>query len=144
MVRGDLSAALASMGRLEDAIDELIRLPRKLAVEVAPRLSRLLQREFSQGTNPYGRRWAKLATGRASHLTQTGRLRAGTRATPSPGGRAGVRVVVGAPYGAFHQTGTARMPARKILPDRGMPAAWRAAFETSARALARKAKARLR
>ena len=144
MYRGDLATALRSMGELDAVLDELIQVPRKIAVDVAPKITKLLQREFSQGVNPYGRRWARLSTGAPSHLRKTGKLARGTRAMPGIGGRAGIRVVVGAPYGAFHQTGTSNMPARKILPDRGMPSSWRTAFEMSARKLAREATRRMR
>lgn len=144
MMRGNLAVALASLGKLEQVIDELGTLPRKLAVEAAPKLTRLLQRQFAQGVNPYGRTWARLASGKRSHLTRTGKLRAGTRATPMLGGRMGVRLVVGARYGAFHQTGTRNMPARKILPDRGLPRAWRDVLDASALRIARRAASRLK
>jgi hypothetical protein len=144
MYRGDLATALRSMGQLEQMLDELIQTPRKIAVEVAPKITKLLQRQFARGVDPYGRKWRRLATGRAAHLTKTGKLRSGTRAMPGMGGRAGLRVVVGMPYGSFHQTGTSRMPARKILPERGMPAAWREAFVAAARKLTRQATRRVR
>lgn len=144
MMRGDLAVALREIGRLEQVIDELGTLPRKLAVEAAPKLTRLLQREFSQGVNPYGRTWARLATGKRSHLTKTGKLRDGTKATPMLGGRMGIRLVLGARYGYFHQVGTRSMPARKILPDRGLPRAWRDVLDASALRIARRAAQRLK
>ena len=144
MFHGNLAQALRSIGQLEQTLAELDVMPRKLAIDVAPKITRLLQRQFSRGTNPYGRRWAKLASGKPSHLTETGRLRDGTRAGPMPGGRAGVRVILGARYGYFHQTGTRHMPARRILPQMGMPADWREVFDASARKLAARARRRVR
>ena len=122
----DLSQCLKWMGDLERTLARLDVLPRRVAEKAAPGLTKLLQRQFVQGANPYGRKWRKLATGAPSHLTESGRLRRGTRAAPLPGRRAGVRILLGAPYAIYHQTGTRHMPARKILPERGMPAAWAA------------------
>jgi hypothetical protein len=129
----DLSQALQWMGRLEHTLARLDVLPRKVSEIAAPEITKALQREFAQGADPYGRKWRKLATGKPSHLTESGRLRRGTRAAPLPGRRAGVRILLGAKYAVFHQTGTAHMPARKILPERGMPASWNVAINRAMR-----------
>ncbi len=124
---------LRQMGRLSETLARLDVLPRKVAEIAVPEITKALQREFAQGADPYGRKWRKLATGKPSHLTESGRLRKGTRAAPLPGRRAGVRILLGAKYAVFHQTGTRRMPARKILPERGMPAAWNVAIKRALR-----------
>jgi phage gpG-like protein len=98
-----------------------------------PAITKALKKEFASGNDPHGRKWKKLATGKPSHLTLSGKLRRGTRAAPMPGGRKGLRIILGAKYGAFHQTGTRHMPARRILPDKGMPASWRLALERAHR-----------
>lgn len=136
---GNLADCLAKMGKLERTLAELDALPRRLSVAVSPTVTKELQKEFARGADPYGRKWRKLATGKPSHLTESGRLRKGTRAAPLPGRRAGVRILLGAKYAVFHQTGTRIMPARKILPERGLPAAWRTAINREAARLARKA-----
>lgn len=143
MRAGDITVALSELGRLEKTLAELDVLPRRVAVAAAPKISRLLQRQFAQGVDPYGRRWARLATGKRSRLTETGRLSSGTRAAPMVGGRAGLRIIVGlmgtrgrSPI--VHQTGTRNMPARKILPERGLPREWRDAIETASKAEFRK------
>ncbi len=139
MASGNLSNCLAWMGKLERTIQELGRMPRKLSIAVAPQITTELRKQFDRGTDPYGRKWRKLSTGSPSYLTKTGRLKRGTKAMPMAGGRAGVRIVVGAPYGIFHQTGTANMPARRILPQQGMPASWRVAITREMRRLLKEA-----
>ena len=124
---------LAGLERLQRVLVELDQLPRRVAVLAEPAITKALQKEFASGTDPHGRKWRKLSTGKPSHLPESGKLRKGTRAAPMPGGRKGLRIILGAKYGAFHQTGTRRMPARRILPDKGMPASWRLAFERAHR-----------
>jgi hypothetical protein len=137
------------MGRLDRIIEELSDLPRKIAVDVAPQITTLLRKQFTSGADPYGRPWAPmkpstLARGRRPPpLSASKKLRDGTVARPSPGNRAGLRLVVRARYGTFHQTGfrvgRTRVPARRILPQQGMPASWRAVFAASSRRLAQEA-----
>jgi hypothetical protein len=152
MIRGNAMAALSSIGQLQRVLDRLIELPRKLAAEVKPDLDRLLDAEFAAGRDPYGRAWAPLrpatiATGRRPPpLTGfTRELRDGTRVTLGRGNSAGLRIAVGAPYGYFHQVGYVnarsgrRVPPRRILPQQGIPAAWRLALQRAASRLARRA-----
>jgi hypothetical protein len=116
---------------LKKTLAELDTLPRKLSVTVAPRLNAEFQKQFQEGRDPYGKPWAKLKrTGKQSHLTETRRFRSGSRIAPMPGNRKGVRVILGklgtrGRNPIFHMTGTKSMVARKYLPTRGMPAAWR-------------------
>lgn len=144
-------AALAQIGRLEKVLDRLMDLPRKVAAEAKPEIDRLLRQQFRQGLDPYGRPWAPLrpatlAMGRRSPpLTDTRRLREGTKVLLGGGNRAGLRVQVGSAYGYFHQVGfrnarTGRMvPARRILPQFGMPREWSAALRRAASRIARRA-----
>lgn len=133
--------ALAQMGKLLAIIERLSSIPARTAVLAAPGINRLIREQFRAGVDPYGRAWADLrpatiARGRRPPpLTDTGKLRDGTRVRPFPGRRAGLQLVVGESYGRFHQTGTSRMVARRILPQQGMPRAWRAVLlEASRRA----------
>jgi phage gpG-like protein len=124
---------LAGLERLQRVLVEFDQLPRRVAMLAAPAITKALQKEFTSGNDPHGRKWKKLATGKPSHLTLSGKLRKGTRAALMPGGRKGLRIILGAKYGSFHQTGTRTMPARRILPDKGMPASWRTALERAHR-----------
>jgi phage gpG-like protein len=117
---------MAKLEKLHRVLAQLDQLPRRVAEIAAPAITIELQKQFAQGRDPHGRKWRKLATGKASHLEESGKLRSKTRAAPMPGGRRGVRILFGsrARIAGFHQTGTKRMPARRILPDKGMPASW--------------------
>lgn len=126
---------LAAFGKLERTLAELDQFPRRLAIAIAPAITKEIQREFANGQDPYGTRWKKLKSGKPSKLTLSGKLRQGSKATPMTGGRAGLRILLGARYAVFHQTGTRKMPARKILPERGMPASWRMAIERESKKL---------
>ena len=135
-----LAKAIARIGRLQKTIEELALLPRAVATLAAPKLSKLVAKQFSSGSDPYGRPWRhisattkRLRKGRKGGrpLTDTGRLRAGTGVSVT---RSGCKLVLGAPYGYFHQVGTRNMPARRIFPQFGMPAAWRAVLQETARA----------
>ena len=123
-------------------------MPKKLAVVAAPLISAELRDQFRAGVDPYGRAWAPLRPSTLRRhgpppLTDTRKLADGTKAFPS---RAGIAIVLGAPYGAFAQMGFrvkgTRVPPRRILPNRGMPAKWRAILDRTARALSAQARAR--
>ena len=132
---------LHKLERLQAVLAKLDQLPRRVAEIAAPAITAELQKEFSRGQDPHGRKWKRLATGKASHLEESGRLRRSTRAAPLPGRRAGVRILFGSrsKIAAFHQVGTARMPARRILPDKGMPASWAMALKRAHRLAFREA-----
>lgn len=129
--RGDLRACLEWLGSLKKTLGELDSLPRKLSTAAAPRLNAEFQKQFRDGKDPYGKPWARLKrTGQQSHLTESGRFKRGSRIAPMPGNRKGVRVILGklgkrGRNPIFHMTGTKTMVARKYLPTRGMPEAWR-------------------
>lgn len=130
--RGDLRACFEWLGSLKKTLAELDTLPKRLSVAVAPRLNAEFQKEFRDGKDPYGKPWAKLKRPGhpPSHLTETRRFRNNSRIAPMPGNRKGVRVILGklgkrGRNPIFHMTGTKSMVARKYLPTRGMPAAWR-------------------
>jgi len=145
VTRGGADAAVVAFARVKRVLDEIVGVPRKVAVAVAPELTGLLQQQFASGVDPYGRAWASLkpatlARGRrAPPLTDKRALRDGTRARVLDGNRAGLHIVVGARYGAFHQTGTKYMVARRILPSQGMPMAWRRLLVAATRRLAKQA-----
>jgi len=141
--------AVESIGRLIKTIERLSDLPRAVAIEAAGPLTAELRKQFDSGTDPYGRPWAPLrpttlAKGRHEPpLTDTGRLRDGSRAAVAPGGRAGLRLMVGAKYGYFHQVGfrvgRTTVPPRRILPQFGLPRAWSLILRQAARTAAKRA-----
>lgn len=148
MIRGNGSAFAKALRDVRRVVDELGQLPRRIAVAAAPDITRELARQFTTGTDPYGKPWAPLKPSTLRQhgpppLTYKGKLSGGTAAHPMTGGRLGLTIRIGARYGAFHQigfrVGRTRVPARKILPSRGMPAAWRAILNRHARELAARA-----
>ncbi len=151
MIRNSLVRATAGIGKLQRTLENLIELPRKLAAEAKPAFDALFRLQFTSGVDPYGRKWAPLTeatkrTGRRNPpLTDTGALRDGTRVVLGRGNSAGLRIVLGAPYGYFHQVGyrnarTGRkVPARRILPTQGMPVSWKRVLDLAAARIARRA-----
>lgn len=126
---GDLSR----MSALAERIEDMARIPSRVAGIVSRQISDAIQREFDDGEDPYGDAWEPLAEatlerGReAPPLTDTALLRGSIKVAPLPG--AGVGIRVGAPYAAPHQTGWSGPqgdgPKRAILPDRGeLPDEW--------------------
>lgn len=136
------AGALQEIGKLEDMLAEMRAVPRKVAIVVAPKLTALLRRQFRQGMDPYGRQWARLKPSTLRKhgpppLTHTRTLGDGTKAEPYRAHYAGVRLKLGASYGFFHQigfkVGRTKVPARRILPQFGIPAEWRAILRNATR-----------
>ncbi len=127
-----LTGDFSGMQRLEEQLARLAQVPSRAAAEAATEITKELKKEFADGKDPYGKPWAPLKpstikSGRKPPpLTAGGTLRDGTEAKPMAG--AGIQVTVGAPYGVFHQTGTSKMAARKILPEKSFPKAWTTAI----------------
>lgn len=149
MRSGNAAQFASALDGVIRTLERLAYVPRRVAVIAAPHISRLLEQQFRDGRDPYGVAWAPLrkstlARGRRPPpLTDTGRLRGGTVARPRAGGRAGVELRTGAPYGKFAQVGfrvgTARVKPRRIFPDRGLPREWSRVLNDSARMAAREA-----
>jgi hypothetical protein len=152
--RGNAALAIKAIGKLDKTLSSLSDVPRRVSVDVAPKLTRLLDQEYAQGRDPYGRAWAPLrpatiATGRRNPpLTGfTRQLRRDTRVTARVANRAGLIIQLGADYGYFAQVGfrvgrTVVKP-RRILPQFGWPESWRQALKVStSRILKQKARGR--
>lgn len=84
----------------------------------------LIDERFEARAAPSGARWEtrKPPTGSWPLLEKSGRMRKEYHVTATA---AGVTVTNKVPYAGFHQTGTKNMVARKVLPDAGLPPAWR-------------------
>jgi hypothetical protein len=141
--------SIASIGRLQQTLNTLARVPRRIAVLAAPQIQERLLDEFRSGANPYGRPWAPLRPSTLRKhgpppLTDTGALKHGTRAFVMRGNRAGIHIVLGERYGFFHQVGFRtrgrRVPPRRILPQFGIPRTWRAVLDSCAKQAAQEGK----
>ncbi len=135
------AAFLRRMAGLDAMLSRLSDVPRQTAQEVAPALNRLVQAGFDAGTDPYGQAWKPLRAAtlrkgrRPPPLSASRDMRGAFTIRPSTGGRAGLRLVVGAPYARFHQTGTRYMARRELAPSKGLPASWRLALVAASRAV---------
>lgn len=121
------TAAERALQRVAQALGDLDSIPAQASAEAAREIERLIQDQFRSGTDPSGRPWKDLASGGRSFLFRSGDLFGSIHVKPRPG--AGVRVTVDAKYASYHQTGTKRMPARKILPEDELPESWELAIE---------------
>jgi hypothetical protein len=138
-----LTGNFSGMGQLARNLERLAHVPSQASASAAERISGLLQDEFDAGNDPYGRAWAPLrpSTLRAGRtpppLTNTRAMRDGLTVAPLSGGGIGVSFASPTPA-VFHQKGTSRMVARKILPEGTMPKTWNAAIvAASSEAVAR-------
>jgi hypothetical protein len=123
---------------LAKSIRQLSRVPAQTASAVAEQLSSELEQGYAAGIDPYGQAWAPLrpstlARGRTPPpLTDTGAMRSAS--VVSPLGGAGVGFGGLPEYAVYHQEGTAQMARRRVLPDAGLPSAWRAIIAREYRA----------
>lgn len=87
-----------------------------IASDMADAHLRAIARQFDRERNPYGVRWRpkKKPDGRKTLRGPTGRLRRFHKITVN---QYGYRVGSEAPYLRYHQKGTSRMVARKVIPD---------------------------
>jgi hypothetical protein len=123
-LKGDFSG----LGLLVANLNKLAEVPSQASKQVATELTQELQLQFADGKDPYGKLWAPLKPStlkKGRHpppLTDKGALKSGTRAIAMQG--VGVQIELGEAYGFFHQKGTIKMVARRILPAGGMPKTW--------------------
>ena len=134
---------MAGFRDLADRLAELEGLPSRITSEVAGAINAEIGKQFADGNNAYGNAWKPLLPqtvkrkgGDARILRRTDALSEATRATPTSG--SGIEIE-SLDYGSFHQSGTKRMVARKILPDgSALPKSWSDAIaEAASRAFAK-------
>lgn len=102
---------------------------RELATVLAEEAHELVDEGFAGSHAPDGSPWAPLKVRAGQPLRDTGRLqRSFTKSVSSTG----FIIRFSAAYGGFHQGGTSRMVARKMLPDSTLPARWAASFREAA------------
>lgn len=90
----------------------------------ANELARTVDKQFEQGGGPDGKRWAKLASGEASHLQDTKEMRETVTVVHAVKAISG-RISGKRGQARFHQSGTAKMPARPLVPEENpLPQRW--------------------
>ena len=114
---------------------ELLKVPAQIATTAAPMLTKTIRGQIDRGVNPYERKQAPLAPStlakgrRPPPLVATGASRDETRFKAMPG--AGVALTLGG-WLPWHQSATARRPARPVAPRGPLPPVWRKAIEDAA------------
>ncbi len=124
---------MAGFADLAARLDEIAKVPSRIAAPVAEEINASLQEQFETGVNAYGNAWKPLLPqtvrrkkGDTRILRRTDTLSAETYARPMAG--AGIEIVSRTP-GDFHQNGTKHMVPRKILPDGAtLPKKWQEAI----------------
>lgn len=93
-----------------------------------------LDEQFEQGRDPYGSAWSPRKTGGTwPLLNRTGRLRSNRFVQRVAGSDTVTRLLMifRQPYAGFLHRGTRYMAARKIVPERVLPDAWRAKLQSA-------------
>ena len=109
VIKGDFSG----MHRILSKLSNMRNLRAAIQKNVAAEALRQVQLGFKTGTDPDGVPWAPLKHRVGQPLRKTGRLNRSFNARPSGQGIAiGTNVV----YAQYHQRGTRRMVARRMLP----------------------------
>ncbi len=124
-----LTGDLAAFGKLGRLVRELGGVPSRASSALADRLTERMRDCFTTESDPYGVPWAPLKAstvrrkgGNAVVLYRTGETGASCYARPMGG--AGVALTAGG-AAVWHMTDSGTRPARKVLPDHGLPPAWR-------------------
>lgn len=140
---GDIS----HMGQLAENIGKLGTVPSRASRMAADGIAALLESEFEEGRDPYGREWQELTEATLEKRSQTteppltdyGTMRRTVDVQPRAG--AGIGITIDHPA-APHQTGwhgpQSTGPARMILPGMKMPTAWRETIDEAVDATVRK------
>lgn len=112
------------------SLRQLGGVPSRVAGPFASYATKRLREQWARKATAYGEGWAPYAPasirrGRGPLMVETGAMRAGTLARTM--GKAGIALESGhTSILHFHMSGTRYMPARKTLPDAGLPSQWMA------------------
>lgn len=127
--------SLAGMRSLAGNIRKLAGVPSQAAKQAAEDIEDSIREQFANGNDPYGNPWKPLSAATrlkprvGGILVRTGAGEGSVAVRPMRG--AGISVTL-ADYFAFHQTGfrngSARVPARQVLPWKAMPDTWQRAI----------------
>lgn len=130
---GNFAQKLDRWSQLLETSDMLVSSMSRIQSEVA---LTLIGEEFETETDPYGEHWApkKSDDGRKILHGETTRLRNGWHVVGSDA--SGFEVAPSVDYAGFHQSGTSKMVARKMVPtaSRGFPREWVNEFKAVATA----------
>lgn len=103
---------------------------RSIMAVVAEEAIDLVKEGFDKERDPYGAKWQPLKRRAGRILQDTGRLKASWHRRSVTATRAVIGSAAG--YAKFHQFGTRRMPARRMVPSGKLPGLWRKAIHEAA------------
>jgi hypothetical protein len=121
-----LTGSFAQLAKLREGLARLEQQGVEAVAEAgAKSLRKVVEAEYRQGKGPDGERWAPLASGDASHLTDTREMRDTTTVVHGVSGIT-TRIAGKRNQAVYHQYGTKKMPARPLVPktDEPLPKSW--------------------
>lgn len=121
-----LTGSFAQLAKLRAGLERLEQQGVEAVAEAgATALRKVVDAQYERGKGPDGQRWAPLASGEASHLTDTHEMRDTTTVVH---GVRGITTRMSGKRGQarFHQRGTKKTPARPLVPetDAPLPQSW--------------------
>ncbi len=138
-----MSGNTADIAAIRNVVKEMSKVPSQVGRRAVPRLNKRIAQMFSNGTDPYGNKWAALKAstikrkkGDTRILIRKFQLMPGTFFATTGG--AGIKMVVGRAGNRAQDGGKHRVP-RIIVPQYGLPSTWRDDLVKSAREAARAA-----
>lgn len=111
--------AFAEFRRRLEALEEV---PSDVAREVAGRIKAVVQAQIAAGEDPYGNKWPGLKKGSGTPLASFAKT-VKTRVSGNV-----VTITIADWRAKFHHAGTAKVPARSLLPSGEIPESWREAI----------------
>jgi phage gpG-like protein len=120
------------LARLRREVKRAPKLLDAIGLQVGEEFLGLVQDGFREQRNPFGHAWPpkKRPDGRAILVGRTTRLRRSWHLERTA--RGVITIASAVVYTPYHQHGTRRMPARKMVPDDELPPAWNAALNETA------------
>lgn len=117
VIRGDFGVVDGWAKR----VGNVAKVKRAILANVGEELIELVREGFDRQGDPYGSPWAPTLRG-GRILQDTGALRTGWHRKSLSSSQVSIGPSVS--YARYHQSGTRHMPARKMVPDAGLPAGW--------------------
>lgn len=113
---------MSGFGELAKKLAKLAEIPHEVAKKSAEEIKKLVDSEFSSGSDPYGRPWKSIKKGGPSRLSESGALRDSLEVEANG---TEIKIIFSDYKFAFHQA------TRPILTVGTMPQSWSKAIETA-------------
>jgi phage gpG-like protein len=131
-----ITGDFAKVDRWAKRLRDLEKTKRALLANIGEEAVELVKEGFDRQGDPYGKAWK--GTKRGGRILQdTGALKNSFHRKSLSSSRVVIGPGVG--YAGFHQSGTSRMVARPMLPNRGLPKTWSTRIKAIAEEVMRRA-----